>query len=61
LQRFVVTIEGHGWSDFDEIELPRLPEVGEPIDTKYGTLPVAETSASPGDSPYAGKIVCRMA
>ena len=60
MERFIVTVEGHGWSDFEEIELPGLPQIGEPVDTQYGTLPVVETSAAPDGSPYAGKIVCRL-
>jgi hypothetical protein len=34
IQRFIITIEGPGWSDFEEIELPRLPSEGDPVDTK---------------------------
>jgi hypothetical protein len=60
VQRFIVTVEGPSWTTVEEIELPGLPQVGEPIDTQYGTLLVAETSAAPGDSPHSGAIVCRM-
>ena len=60
MQRFIITIEGHGWSDFDEIELPQLPSEGEPIDTKFGTLPVERAEQTPEGDKYDGKILCRM-
>jgi hypothetical protein len=59
IQRFIITIEGPGWSDFEEIELPRLPSEGDPVDTKFGTLLVERAEPTPG-SEYDGKIVCRM-
>ena len=57
----MVTIEGRGWEDFEEVELPRLPVVGEAIDTKYGTCLVTQTVSLPDTEPYDGKIVCRTA
>ena len=60
IKRFMITIEAPNWKDFQDVELPRLPEVGETIETKYGTCFVTQTDASPGTWPYAGKIVCRM-
>ena len=60
MERFIVSIEGAGWSETEEIELPRLPQVGEPLQTNYGTLLVAETEPAPPSGPYAGKITCRM-
>ena len=60
IKRFQIKIEAPDWEDFEEVELPRLPAVGEAIDTKYGTLLVKQTDSSPGDEPYEGKIVCRM-
>jgi hypothetical protein len=60
IERFVVTIEGAGWQDFEDLELPRLPAPGELVDTKYGTCLVTESSMLPNPEPYAGKIVCRM-
>ena len=60
IQRFVVTIEGHGWSDFEEIELPELPSEGEPIETKFGTLLVESAEQTPDSEKYDGKIVCRL-
>ena len=59
IKRFMITIETPAWKDFQDIELPRLPEVGETIETKYGTCLVTQTEESPGTTPYAGKIVCQ--
>jgi hypothetical protein len=59
IQRFIITIEGPGSSDFEEIELPRLPSAGEPVSTKFGTLLVERTEPTPSEE-YGGKIVCRM-
>jgi hypothetical protein len=60
VQRFIVTIEGAGWSDFQEVELPRLPDEGELIETKYGTCVVDRSEESPKTDRYDGKIVCRI-
>jgi hypothetical protein len=60
MQRFIITIEGEGWSDFEEIELPRLPSEGEPVDTKFGTLLVESAEQAPEAEKYDGKILCRM-
>ena len=60
IQRFLITIETPDWKDVQDVELPRLPEVGATIETKYGTCLVTQTDASPGTGQYAGKIVCRM-
>jgi hypothetical protein len=60
IQRFIITIEGHGWSDFEEIELLKLPSEGDPIDTKFGTLRVESAEQTPEAYKYDGKIVCRM-
>jgi hypothetical protein len=60
IKRFLITIETPDWKDVQDVELLRLPEVGETIETKYGTCLVTQTDASPGTGPYAGKIVCRM-
>jgi hypothetical protein len=61
IQRFIVTIEGAGWSDVEDVELPTAPSEGDPIETKYGTCLV--TSAEPELQPqsgYDGKISCRL-
>lgn len=59
MQRFTVKIEGTNWEDFEEIELPRLPDEGETIETKYGTCLVTSAEALPDAGQHAGKIVCR--
>jgi hypothetical protein len=59
VHHFTVTIEGPGWEDFEDIELPRLPAEGEPIETKYGTCLVTHAELVPTGERYAGKIVCR--
>jgi hypothetical protein len=60
IQRYIITIEGHGWSDFEEIELPQLPNEGEPIDTKFGTLLVERAEKTTDAEKYDGKIFCRL-
>ena len=59
IQRFIVTIEGAGWKDIEELELPAAPGEGEPIETKYGTCLVTRTEPQPHDR-YDGKISCRL-
>jgi len=59
LDKFIVSVEGPGWQTYENIELPRLPEIGDAINTQYGTLLVVEAVAMP-EGQYAGKIVCRM-
>ena len=51
---------GPGWTDVEDIELPRLPDVGESLETKFGTLLVAEAEEAPDLATYAGRIVCRF-
>ncbi len=58
--RFTVTIEGAGWTDVQQLELPRLPREGELIETKYGTCRVTHSEATPDAEPVAGKIVCSI-
>jgi hypothetical protein len=60
IARFIVTIEGPGWTDVQDVELPRLPQVGESLETKYGTLLVAQAEEAPDLAAYAGKIVARF-
>lgn len=60
LQRFIVTVEGLPLEELEEIELLRLPAVGEPIETRYGTCVVTRTEASAEGGQYAGRIYCRM-
>ena len=56
----MITIEAATWEDVEDVELPRLPAVGETIETKYGTCLVTQTDAAPGTGPYQGKITCRL-
>ena len=58
--RFTVTIEGTGWADVQQLELPRLPREGELIETKYGTCQVTHSEATPEAEPVAGQIVCSI-
>jgi hypothetical protein len=58
VQRFIVVLEGLPLEEFEEIELPRLPVQGEPIDTRYGTYVVTSTEDVADGSQYAGRIVC---
>jgi hypothetical protein len=60
IARFIVTIEGPGWTDVDDVELPRLPDVGETLETKYGTMIITQAEEAPDLAAYAGKIVCRF-
>ncbi len=60
IARFLITIEGPGWTDVQDVELPRLPDVGESLETKFGTLLVAHAEEAPDLAAYAGRIVCRM-
>jgi hypothetical protein len=60
MQRFEVTIEGSGWTDVQELELPHLPGVGELIETKYGTCRVTHSESSEPTEGFGfdGRIVC---
>ena len=58
MHRFIITIEGSGWTEVDEKELPGAPDEGEPIETKVGTCVVTHAELLP-DSDH-GTIVCRL-
>jgi hypothetical protein len=60
IARFIVTIEGPGWTEVEDVELPRLPDVGESLETKFGTMLVADAEEAPDLAAYAGRIVCRF-
>jgi hypothetical protein len=60
IQHFIITIEGPGWEDFEDVELLQLPGEGEPIETKYGTCFVTQADPLPDTEHYDGKIVCRL-
>jgi hypothetical protein len=56
----MVTIEGPGWQDIQDMELPRAPALGGSIETRYGTCVVTKVEPSAQAEKYAGKIVCRL-
>jgi len=58
--RCIVTIEGPGWSDLDEVELAALPGEGEPIQTKFGLCLVTHADRLPDGEQHDCKIVCRL-
>jgi hypothetical protein len=60
VQRFILTIEGPGWTDSDDVELVRLPEQGEPIETRYGTCVVTRAEPLPDSDHFDGRIICRL-
>jgi hypothetical protein len=60
IARFIVTIEGPGWTDVEDVELPRLPDEGESLETKFGTMLVAQAEEAPDLAAYEGRIVCRF-
>jgi hypothetical protein len=60
MQSFIVTIEGPGWTETDEVELLGLPDDGEPIETKVGTCVVTHTEPLPSSERHDGRIVCRL-
>ena len=60
IARFIVTIEGPGWTEVEDIEMPRLPDEGESLETKFGTMLVAKAEEAPDLAAYAGRIVVRF-
>jgi hypothetical protein len=60
LQQFILMVEGPGFEELDEIELPRLPQEGDPIETKLGTCFVVRTESASNGGNYDGRIVCRL-
>jgi hypothetical protein len=60
MKKFIATIEGRGWQDFEEVELPELPPEGDTIETKYGTCFVTSGELQPDSAQHEGKIVCRL-
>jgi hypothetical protein len=59
VERIIVTIEGPGFQDFEEMEVVRLPEEGELISTKYDNCVVISVEPTP-NSDFSGKVVCRL-
>ena len=60
MQQFILTVEGPNFEDLDEIELPGLPQEGDPIETRFGTCLVVRTESATESSGYDGRIVCRL-
>jgi len=60
LNRYLIIIEGAGWQDVEELELPRMPAEDDVIETKYGTCLVVRAEPSPEGEEYDGKIACRV-
>ena len=60
MQRYSVTIQGPGWEDLQDVELPRPPAEGDAIETRYGTCIVTEVDDAPNADSYSGKITCRL-
>jgi hypothetical protein len=58
--RFIVTIEGPNFKDLQVVELPQLPGVGDPIETRFGTCLITEAESLSGNDQYTGRIVCRL-
>ena len=60
MQRFIIQIEGPGFDDMDEIELPRPPTEGDLVDTKYGSCLVTATEPFLESQQFDGKIACKL-
>lgn len=60
MQRYSVTIQGPGWEDLQDVELPRPPAEGDALETRYGTCIVTNVDVEPNADSYSGKIVCRL-
>ena len=60
MQRFVLKIEGPAMTGVEELELPRLPQEGDPLETSLGSSIVTAARLLPEGAPYAGRITCRL-
>ena len=60
MARFILTVEGSNFQEVDEIEFPRSPADGDPIETNLGTCLVLRTESLDDSSQYSGRIVCRL-
>lgn len=58
MRRFLVTIEGSNWNDFQDVELPAAPKAGDSIETRYGTCIVTSVELQADGGDRAGTIVC---
>lgn len=59
MNRYLVTIEGAGWQDIEELELPAIPAEDDLIETKYGACLVVRAEPSLSEQ-YDGRIACRV-
>ena len=60
MQRFKVRIEGHGWEDFEEIELPSPPSEGDAFQTHLGICIVTGVDPMPDSREFEATIRCRL-
>ena len=60
MPRFIVKIEGPNLEDIEEVELPKLPAEGDPIETRYGTCLIVQTESFDNAGQFSGQIVCRL-
>jgi hypothetical protein len=60
MKRYLITIEGPGWQDHEELELPRIPAEDDAIETRYGTCLVVRAEAAAPNDQYDGRIACRV-
>jgi hypothetical protein len=60
VHRYIITIQAASFESVDNVELPALPQPGEPIETNLGTCIVTSTESMPAESGYSGKIICRL-
>jgi hypothetical protein len=60
LQQFILTVEGPNLQDLDEVELPRLPQEGDAIETRFGTCLVVRAESDTDGGNYAGRIFARL-
>ena len=60
MQRFMVTIEGPGWQDLQDVELPHAPTEGGTVETRYGTCLVTRVEEATDADRYNAKIFCRL-
>ena len=58
--RFSVVIEAPSWQDVQDMELGEAPQIGDTIETRYGTCVVTEVDLESKNGGRAGKIVCRL-
>jgi hypothetical protein len=60
VNRYVVTIEGAGFTNTESVELPWPPVTGDPFETTVGTCIVTSVESAGDDPGKPGRIVCRL-